>query len=119
MCEFIPEPCHINSNAQFDHSDYASRNGHHQCSTVITDFEASSDRTMHGEPANLSPTYTLDTKFSSPDAVDDDNFSRFGYSTIFQMGLRAQSSPNTQPPDALIEKAFAKLRVLWQRLARR
>ncbi|KAL7282190.1 hypothetical protein ACG7TL_003659 [Trametes sanguinea] len=131
MYEFVPEARRVHSNAQFDDetdSDYEvflfypSRNEHHQFPAVITNLEddASSDGTAHDEPMIASPTYTIDTDFSFPDTVHDDGISRLGYSKIFRTGLWAQrSSRITEHLDALIEKAFAKLRALRQRLARR
>ncbi|OSC98706.1 hypothetical protein PYCCODRAFT_966636 [Trametes coccinea BRFM310] len=130
MYEFISEPRRIRSNAQFnDEGDseydvflyYPSRNENYQFPTVITDVEddASSDSTTHNEPMIPSPTYTIDTAFSFPDTVDDDGISRLGYSKIFRTGLWAQSSRITEHLDVLIEKAFAKLRVLRQRLTGR
>ncbi|KAI9067674.1 hypothetical protein FKP32DRAFT_1672956 [Trametes sanguinea] len=131
MYEFVSQTRRVNFNAQFDDENdweyevfdfYPSLNENRQFPTIVTDFEddASSESTAHDEPMLPSPTYTVDTDFSFPDTVDDGGISSLGYSKIFRTGLWAQhSSRITEHLDALIEKAFAKLRVLRQHLTRR
>ncbi|KAI9001300.1 hypothetical protein BD414DRAFT_474244 [Trametes punicea] len=128
MHEFVPELRRVPSDAYHDDQDeeydvlyfWPSRNELSRRPTfyVEWDEDTSSESTTYDEPMIMSPTYTVDTDFSFPDTVDDNDISSMGYSKFFRMGLWAQPSRITKHLDVFIAKAMAKLRSFRRHFAR-
>ncbi|KAH9894370.1 hypothetical protein C8Q73DRAFT_790915 [Cubamyces lactineus] len=127
MYEFLPELRRAPSDAYY-HDDedveydvflyWPSRNELRQHSLVSVFDDTASETTEPESPTDESPTYTGDSAFSFPAAVDDVGISSMGYSKVFRTGLWAQSSCITRRLDAFIANAFAKLRAFRRRFSR-